>query len=99
LLFVPSVEIDRKEEIVSILHKHAKEVLGFSPKLEGSGPWGDAWMFVTRDIPTISGFGPDGEGVHGSDEWVDLDSLQKVTEIYARTIVDCLGVRTKSVQS
>lgn len=95
VLFVPSVEIDRKEDIVEILGQHAKEVLGVAPKVEGSGPWGDAWMFVTNDIPTVSGFGPDGEGVHGVNEWVDLASLQKVTEIYARAIVDYLGTREK----
>lgn len=95
LLFVPSVEIDKKEEVVELLSKYAQEVLGLTPKIEGSGPWGDAWMLVTRDIPTVSGFGPDGEGYHGVNEWVDLDSLQKVTEIYAKTIVDYLGVKEK----
>lgn len=93
LLFVPSVEIDRKEEIVELLSTHTKEVLGFAPKIEGSGPWNDAWMLVTHDIPTVSGFGPDGEGHHGVNEWVDLESLRKVTEIYARVIVEYLGVR------
>ncbi len=95
LLFVPSTEIDRKEEVVEILAIQAKEVLGFSPKVEGSGPWGDAWMLVTHDIPTVSGFGPDGEGHHGVNEWVDLESLQQVTEIYAQTIVEFLGLRSK----
>jgi acetylornithine deacetylase len=96
LLFVPSVEIDRKEEIVELLFKNAKDVLGVAPKIEGSGPWNDAWMLVTHDMPTVSGFGPDGEGYHGVNEWVDLDSLEKVTEIYARVIVEYLGVRGKS---
>ncbi|OGY17797.1 MAG: hypothetical protein A2900_00195 [Candidatus Chisholmbacteria bacterium RIFCSPLOWO2_01_FULL_50_28] len=95
LLFVPSVEIDRKEEVVEVLAKHVREVFGFSPKIEGSGPWCDAWMLVTNDIPTVSGFGPDGAGYHGVNEWIDLESLRKVTEIYARVIVDYLGTRSK----
>lgn len=95
LLFVPSYDIDKKEEIVELLYEHAKGVLKFAPKIEGSGPWNDAWMLVTRDIPTVSGFGPEGEGHHGVDEWVNLDSLKKVTEIYARVIVDYLGVKDK----
>lgn len=93
LLFVPAVEIDRKEEIVEILNKHAKAVLNTAPKIEGSGPWNDAWMLVTHDIPTVSGFGPEGDGYQGVNEWVDLASLQKVTEIYALVIMDYLGVR------
>lgn len=96
LLFVPAVEIDRKEEIVDILAKNSKNVLGVSPRIEGSGPWNDAWMLVTHDIPTISGFGPDGDGSHGINEWVDLESLKKVTEIYALVIVDYLGIREHS---
>jgi len=96
LLFVPSVEIDRKEEIVELLVRHAKEVLSSTPKIEGSGPWCDAWMLVTHDIPTVSGFGPDGAGYHGVNEWIDLESLRKVTEIYARVIVEYLGARGKS---
>lgn len=95
LLFVPAVEIDRKEEIVEVLARQARQILNFSPKIEGSGPWGDAWMLVTNDIPTVSGFGPDGEGYHGVNEWVDLESLRSVTEIYARLIVDYLGIREK----
>jgi len=53
-------------------------------------------MLVTHDIPTISGFGPDGDGSHGINEWVDLESLKKVTEIYALVIVDYLGIREHS---
>ena len=30
-------------------------------------------------------------GVHGVDEWVGLASLQRVTEMYARTLLSCLG--------
>lgn len=95
LLFVPSVEIDRKEEIVELLSLHSKKILKTIPRVQGSGPWNDSWMFITRDVPCISGFGPDGEGHHGANEWVDLESLQSVTEIYARVIVDYLGIRDK----
>ncbi len=90
LLFVPSVEIERNEPIVQILFNQTKEVLGSSPKVEGCGPWNDAWMLVNRDIPCIAGFGPEGGDDEGG-EWVDLESLKKVTAIYARTIIEYLG--------
>lgn len=95
VLFVPAVEVDQKEEIVETLSEVAREVLGRKPVTEGAGPWNDAWMLIKRDIPTVCGFGPDGEGAHGPDEWVDLESLRKVTEIYARTAVRYLGVVEK----
>lgn len=93
LLFVPAVEIDPKEELVQLLVQEANEVLGQRPDVRGVGPWNDAWMYVTRDIPTICGFGPDGEGAHQETEWVSLKSLKKVTEIYARLALEYLGIK------
>jgi len=91
LIYVPAVEIDVHDPLVLSLQKTAKAVLGFEPDTKVSGPATDGWMMVKRDIPTIMGFGPDGGGEHGRGEWVDLESLQKITEVYARFIVDYLG--------
>ncbi len=91
LLFVPAVEIDVKEGLVEILRNEAREVLGREPVTKGVGPWNDAWMLIQRDIPTICGFGPDGGNEHGEDEYVNLESLKKVTEVYARVIWEYLS--------
>lgn len=91
LIFVPAVEIDTHDPLVLSLQKTAKAVLGVEPEAKISGPATDGWMMVKRDIPTIMGFGPTGGGEHGRGEWVDLESLQKITEVYARFIVDYLG--------
>lgn len=96
LLFVPAVEIDPKEEIVTCLADNAKSVLGKKPQIRGVGPWNDAWMYITSDIPAIGGFGPDGANPHQVDEWVSLSSLKEVTRIYAMTIIDYLGQRDKN---
>lgn len=93
LVYVPSVEIAKHEEIVDTLLKNMMEVTGRKPKIAGAGPWNDAWMLVTRGIPTVAGFGPDGENAHGANEYVSLDSLKEVTKIYLRTVVDYLGVK------
>ena len=97
LTYVPSVEIAKHEELVDLLVKNATEVLGRKPKVLGAGPWNDAWMLITRSVPTICGFGPDGDNVHAADEYVDLESLKAVTEIYARLIVDYLGIQKKKI--
>lgn len=91
LMFVPAVELDIHDQLVITLQKTIKSVLGYLPEARVSGPGTDGWMLVKRDIPTIMGFGPDGGGEHGRGEWVDLLSLQKITEVYARFIVDYLG--------
>ncbi len=91
LIYVPAVEIDPHDPLVLSLQKTVKAVLGYVPEAKVSGPATDGWMMIKRDIPTIMGFGPDGGGEHGRGEWVDLESLQKITEIYAKFIVDYLG--------
>ncbi|MFN3302016.1 MAG: M20/M25/M40 family metallo-hydrolase [Patescibacteria group bacterium] len=48
---------------------------------------------MKRGIPTICGFGVDGKNIHSKDEFIYLDSLRKVTEIYLRTVIDFLGVK------
>lgn len=84
IMFVPAVEIDPRENVVETLQEAAKEVLGYEPSVKGAGPGTDGWMMVKRDVPTIFGFGADGSGEHGRGEWVELDSLKKITEVYAR---------------
>jgi succinyl-diaminopimelate desuccinylase len=93
ILSVPAVEISPAEKIVGLLSKHSKDILENQPILEGAGPWNDGWMFISRGIPAICGFGPDGEGVHSQDECVYFESLRKITEIYLRTIIDFLEIR------
>lgn len=91
LSYAPAVEVDSHEEVVASLQRAAKTVLGRVPAPKVSGPATEAWMFVKRDIPTIMGFGPDGGGAHERKEWVDIDSLREITEVYANFIADYLG--------
>ena len=93
LLFVPSVEIDPKEEIVEVIQREVEAVMDLKPRLEGIGPWNDAWMLAKRDIPTVCQMPLLGGGAHGADEWVDLKSLRQLTEVLARVAVGYLGVR------
>ena len=98
LLFVPAMEVDKTDKWVKCLTEQAEMVLGKKPKLEGCGPWNDAWMLTQKDTACLAGFGPDGqvngEGEEG-DEWVDLNSLKKMTEIYARWVLVYLGKKKK----
>jgi glutamate carboxypeptidase len=91
ILYVPSMEIDKNEGIVQVMAERAREVLGKTPKIEGCGPWNDAWMLTSRDIPCVAGFGPDG-GDENGEEWVDLESLKKATIIYAQSAAAYLGI-------
>jgi len=91
VVFVPAVETPRSALIVETLAQSIEEVTGSRPRVEGAGPACDGWMFSTRGIETICGYGVECGGVHAPDDWVGLVSLQRVTEIYARTILSYLG--------
>lgn len=90
LLFVPAVEIPPQTDIVQILVRHTAALTGRQPTTLGCGPWNDGWMFISRGIPAICGFGPNGAGVHAPDEYVELDSLLTTTRILARAVVEYL---------
>jgi acetylornithine deacetylase/succinyl-diaminopimelate desuccinylase-like protein len=91
LMGVPAAETVARAEIVRALAAAIEAATGTRPRLEGSGPACDGWMFLTRFIPTVCGYGVTCGGVHGAGEWVDLESLSRVTEIYARTILSYLS--------
>jgi acetylornithine deacetylase/succinyl-diaminopimelate desuccinylase-like protein len=91
LLYVPAVEISENEEIVQILRRRTKEIIGKNPSAIGAGPWNDGWMFITSGIPAVCGFGPSGSRVHSPDEYVYLDDVIATTRIYARAVLDYLG--------
>lgn len=91
LLFVPAVEIDSREEVVTGLLLAIKEVEGRDAEVRGAGPGNDAHFLIKRDIPTVCGYGPDGGGEHGASEWVDLASLKLVTKVYAKYILNMVG--------
>lgn len=92
LLAVPSVTIPAAHSLVQSLVAHTAAVTGQRPTTEGCGPWNDGWMFITRGIPAVCGFGPNGAGVHSPGEYVALASLIETTRILARVVVDLLGV-------
>ena len=91
LLVVPAAETDRQSEIVQTLARVAETITGVRPRLAGSGPACDGWMFITRGIPAVCGYGVTCGNVHGADEWADLVSLRTVTEVYASTVLQFLG--------
>ena len=91
VLFVPAAETDPHAEIVQRLARAVETITDMRPRIAGSGPACDGWMFITRGIPTVCGYGVACEGVHGADEWVDLASVRSVTEVYAHTMLSFCG--------
>src|SRR4051812_31182119 len=62
--------------VVKALHRH----LGHE-KVGGVAFWADSALLAAAGIPTVV-FGPVVGGIHGVDEWVDLDSLERCRAAY-----------------
>jgi len=75
-------EVDPEAEVVVALRRRAAAVLGRAPALVGHAAWMDAAFLAAAGIPTVV-FGPAGEGLHATDEWVDLDSVARCAETLA----------------
>jgi len=85
---IPGVAISQDEKIVQILKKLDEELMGVRPEIRGSGPASEGYMFVKAGIPTVCGFGAEGDGVHAVDEYLKLDSLPKILEMYVRAAIE-----------
>ena len=71
---------------------NARRSLGLSCEITGFIAVCDAAHYAGAGIPGVI-HGPGGDGLHGPDEYVDLDSLQSVAETLAATVINWCGVR------
>lgn len=93
--FLPGSEVDPDFPLVQQLASEVTEVTGQAAEVRGAPFACDAFMFnIHSETPAIV-LGPKGENAHAPDEYVDLDSLCQLTEIYARTIVSWCGLDQK----
>jgi len=77
-----------KNKFVRLLQKNVQRKLKKKIPLLSSGA-GSIGNVVSRlKIPIINSFGCKNDNVHSPDEWVDINTLPKVFEIYKKTIQD-----------
>lgn len=75
----PSV-CDADAPIVSCVRDAVEAVTAETPREVGVGFWMDAAVFSAAGIPTVN-YGPRGEGAHAAVEWVDLASVERLTDV------------------
>lgn len=80
-------ETSEDSDIVKCVLKHAEEVLGKVPNLRAEPFWTDASLFDQVGIPCLL-FGAHGAGAHSAEEWVDIESVQQLTDVLVGVIVD-----------
>jgi acetylornithine deacetylase/succinyl-diaminopimelate desuccinylase-like protein len=88
--YYPPWEISRDHPVIQKFTRAYQSVTTRTPAFGYSGGVADANYFGAElGIPTIY-FGPRGDRLHQSDEWVDLDSIGQTVEIYLRLALDIL---------
>ncbi len=81
----PSYEISRDSPIVRAAGSAIAQVTG-SVNLSGMAAWTDTALLAAAGIPGVV-FGPSGRGLHGSEEYVELDSVTACAEVLRRLIL------------
>lgn len=75
-------EVSPHAAIVKAVDGAAETVLGRRPAHIGDTPWMDAALLQAAGVETVV-FGATGAGAHADVEWVELASVEKLTEILA----------------
>jgi len=65
----------------------ATSVLGGAPAYTGQNPWMDAALLAGAGIETVI-IGPEGAGAHSKEEWVEIESLEKLAQILAQAAIN-----------
>ncbi|MEU3612341.1 ArgE/DapE family deacylase [Streptomyces sp. NPDC006872] len=80
-------QADPEAPVVRALTRHATQALGHPPVVRAEPFWTDCAILDRAGIPCLL-FGVDGEGAHAATEYVDLASLDRLTDILTHTIAD-----------
>ena len=78
-----SFEVDPTAAIVTAVLEATTSVLGAKPEIIGEPYWMDAALLSDVGIDTVV-IGPVGAGAHALEEWVELDSVVKLTDILTK---------------
>ena len=71
----------------------ATEIQAREPLLKGFEAVTDAAHYAGKGVVPII-YGPSGDGFHGNDECVDVDSLVETAKVIAATVIDMCGVKS-----
>jgi acetylornithine deacetylase len=86
----PAYEISPEAPIAQLVTGAIRRVLGAdaASEIAGMAAWTDTALLAAAGIPGVV-FGPVGQGLHGKEEYVELDSVIQCSEVLLETI--CAG--------
>lgn len=90
--FLPGSEVSPDFALLPLLSEEIGKLSGAVPVMRGAPFACDAFMFNLYSSTPAVVLGPSGANAHAADEYVEVDSLLMLTELYARIIVKWCGV-------
>lgn len=80
-------KIKQDHPFVSLVSQHSERTTGSKPDLLAEPFWTDCALLSDKGIPVVI-HGPKGEGFHVKTEWVDLKSVESVTETLTNLVLE-----------
>jgi acetylornithine deacetylase/succinyl-diaminopimelate desuccinylase-like protein len=77
------VMLGRDEPVLLAMADAAEAIAGAAPVIRSDYGWMDSGVLVEAGIPCVV-YGPIGAGLHTSEEWVDVASLETCAGVYER---------------
>ncbi len=82
---VPAVMSDENAQIFKVLEQVIPQVKGHSAPRTIAGPANEGYLLIEHGIPMVCGLGPQGDGAHSANEYVEVQGLRDATLVYALT--------------
>ncbi len=90
LIELPAIDGPVDDRLLGPLTRAIEEVSGSSATTVGRDGASDAISFIRAGVPAVE-FGPTGQGHHGPEEWVSIESLDQYRRIVSRLIETAAG--------
>ncbi len=88
LQFEPAYLTDPNVEFVRVLKSKAQEVLKEDISLVASGQGSAGNVISKLGIPIVNAFGVESDNVHAPNEWINIDTIPQVFEIYKKALLE-----------
>ncbi|CAG8216996.1 unnamed protein product [Penicillium olsonii] len=83
----PTQKVSADHPFVQSAVSSSEAVLGNTPTVTTGPFWTDASLFGAVGVPSIV-WGPAGDGLHGKEEWVEVESLRQFEKVFTQLVRD-----------
>ena len=91
-LYFPPMDTPIDHPLIQSLIKHNQKKVG-SPKIKAFEAVADVCHYAGAGVSGAAMFGASGDGFHGVDEYVDINSLMDATKVVAGAVIDMCGTK------